>query len=147
VTRRTFVAALGVALGIPAAFFFWVGGGFDKFRSPIDVVLPSGYTGIVCVRVLESPEPTASARYEVTDAGLVTIERDVLQSHRQWRVQRQPGTLGEAQVVTSKEWMPVLTENDLDSGVAYAVFWAGTSERWHSFLSQEDKRPYCAGRF
>lgn len=144
--RKVLIFIFLLAIAIPAAVLFWIGGGFDKFLSPIDVVLPQGYKGIVCAKIQDDQQPVSPLQYEVSENGLMLVEYDVASSHRPWRFYLRVRTDDKMQMLGSSEWSPLFTENDATSGIAYTVFWVGTSDDWRRYATQHQGESYCLGR-
>lgn len=145
--RKWVVLVLLPVFVVPAVFTFWVGGGFDKFRSPVDIILPVGYTGIVCVRSVESQHDVPQMRYQVSQNGLLQIEKSVLNSHRRWRLYRKGEDEGGSHLLSSDEWSPIFTENDTATGEIYTLYWIGTSAGWQRYAKAHGQDPYCLGSY
>lgn len=132
---------------LPGLFFFWAYGGFDKFRSPINVILPDGYQGIICIKPQEAKNLSYKVRYEVNENGLMVMGRDVLSSHRQWRFYQSSKSSVENRLLDRSKWSPILTENDISSGEVYSVFWIGNSIEWDRFKTRYEKEFFCLGKY
>jgi len=146
-TSKIIILMFMLAIVIIAGFIFWIGGGFDKFRSPVEVVLPRGYSGIICARLVDVQQPESRLRYEANQDGLLFVGRDVILSHRRWKFYRRSGIANQLQVLSSDEWSSVFTENDASAGIAYTVFWIGTPAKWQEYVAQHAKESYCLDRF
>ena len=77
---RVIVAVAVLVLVAFLGFFFWIGGGFDLFKPPVEIAIPAGYSGPVCAKALAGSEAVATNRYEVSQNGLLPIDEGTLRS-------------------------------------------------------------------
>jgi hypothetical protein len=144
------IALFIAAISIPIWLAFWVGGGYDVFRSPITIILPPNFNGLVCAKVIPDASPEKLARplqYVVDDSGLLVIENNVIRSHRERRIFRRNRASTEQQPVSANEWSAVFSESDPKTRELYTIFWIGDIELWKDFSQRHGDRRYCIGRF
>lgn len=128
-------------------FFFWIGGGFDLFKPPVEVVIPAVYSGVVCAKSLPSPPAAPTNRYEVLPNGFLPIDTDTLQSHRRWRFLSKESGTGTVTPLPNDAMSPRFGETDMQTNSYYAVFWVGTPNSWSQFIASQAGKPVCIGRF
>ena len=134
------VVTLIVAFLVIAGFGFFVAGGFERFQEPIQIVVPSGYKGIVCAQLLPDAGGPGREQYVVDEAGRTAIEGDVLRSHRQrqWLTRAQGGR---TTPIENSSVTAVRTENDSRTGHTYMVYWVGPEAEWKKFA--ESASSFC----
>jgi len=141
---RTILAVLVVGAIAIGGFFFWVGGGFDLFKQPIEIIIPAGYSGAVCAKLLQGHE---LSRYEVEPSGLLRIDEETIRTHRKLRfLSKSPGS-GASMPLPNDAMFPIFSETDLPNNATYTVFWVGTPSSWSQFNGSRSRAPLCIGRF
>jgi hypothetical protein len=141
--KRALAVTLAGAL-VVLGFFFWISGGFDLFKSPVEIVIPAGYSGVVCAKLLADG---SANRYEVSSNGLLLISEEALRSHRRFQFLTKLPASDAFTVLPNDAMFSIFTETDVSKNVAYTVFWAGTPASWSSFNDTRRRDPLCIGRF
>jgi hypothetical protein len=125
---KIFATLIAVLISV-ALFGFFVSGGFERFQAPIRILVPAGYTGVICAKVLADGQGSHKGDYVVDENGHTAIEGDVLRSHRQkqW-AKRGPNT--STTPLSNSEITAVRTERDARTGHSYMVYWLGQEAEW-----------------
>ena len=143
---RVLISA-GLALAMfMLMFLFVIGGGLDKFRDPINIVLPAGHTGTFCIEAVETNYLDAEKNNLADARGFLIMETNLLRSHRRKLLFRQPPISGELEPIDPAEWGPVRTEHEPKSNRHFTVYWIGTEKAWLEELKISPLMQFCIGR-
>ncbi len=130
-------------------FVFVIYGGLDKFRDPIQIIVPNSMNGLLCIRLASNSTPEISSsqlKYWVQENGHVEMDEDLLRSHRRKQFFRAADTTSPMVPVPDDEWFPIMTENDAKNGISYTVYWLGTKDGWTAFAKRQGDKPLCLSR-
>jgi hypothetical protein len=146
--RRILSIAIALA-GAVLIFFVWIAGGFEQFQPPIEIVLPRDFSGVICATSMpnSSERRTDAVRYEVSSAGLLLVDGDILQSHRKRKFFAKTAMGSPEMELSGDTMLPINTENDVASGASYSVYWVGGISGWDKFKDAQQGRAACLGRF
>ena len=142
------VAMIATVLG-GLCFVFVIYGGLDKFKDPIQIVVPNSVNGILCIRLASNSAlgtSTAEMNYLVQENGRLEMDEVLLRSHRKKQFFRTANATSPMVKIPDDEWFPILTENDSKNDVAYAVYWLGTKESWITFSEKNRDIPLCLSK-
>jgi hypothetical protein len=128
---------------------FWVGGGFEMFKPPIEIVLPENFAGVVCAESLpnSSEKQEVAAHYEVLSNGLLLVDGDILRSHRKRKLFSKGTKEASKQELPANTMFPILTENDATTHKSYTVYWVGSQTSWQQSIAARSGKPLCLGRY
>lgn len=143
------ISVLGVMLFSVLFFILWVLGWFEKFQPEIEIVLPEGFSGVVCATTISGSKENKSkiAHFEVSQSGLLLVEGNILRSHRKRKYFYKSSTGKLQKVLTESLMEPIFTENDLANKISYTVYWVGSSESWSQFVSEQKGKNICIGKY
>jgi len=130
-------------------FVFVIYGGLDKFRDPIQIVVPNSVNGLLCIKLVSNSTPDTFSnqlKYSVRENGYLEMDEDLLRSHRKKLFFRAVGATSPMVAISDDEWFPVMTENDAKKGVSYTIYWLGTREGWAQFNKRNNDKPLCLAR-
>lgn len=125
---KIFATLIAVLVAL-AVFVFFVWGGFERFQEPVRILVPTGYTGVICAKVLPDGNGSRKGDYMVDKKGRIAIEGDVLRSHRQ-RQWVKRGEDDSTTPISNSDITPVRTERDPRTGDSFMVYWLGTQADW-----------------
>lgn len=127
-------------------FLFVIGGGLDKFREPINIVLPAGHTGVFCIETVETSSLVAGKDILADARGFLTMETNTLRSHRRKSLFRQSPVSGELEPIDPADWGPVRTEHEPRRNRHFTVYWIGTDKTWREESKNSSEKQFCSGR-
>jgi hypothetical protein len=143
---RTIVVTAVAVIGVSLLGLNFILGGFEKFEAPVDIVLPPNFSGVACGEIVAAGDKITTV-HEVDSKGHFAISGDILRSHRPRHVFRRDAKSGKLIAVSDDAWSGVRTENGLNGGPSFAVFWVGSTESWKQFAAAQGTAPFCLGRF
>jgi len=128
---------------------FIIYGGLDKFKDPIQIIVPHSVNGLLCIRLASKSTPETSSaqmKYRVQENGHLAMDEDLLRSHRKKQFFRAANATSPMVQIPDDEWLPIMTENDVRNGNSYTVYWLGTKEGWMQYAKQQGDKPLCLSR-
>ena len=141
------VAVSVLCVVVIGGFLFWIAGGFDLFKQPVEIVIPAGYSGVVCARLLPGAELALATRYEVAPNGLLPVSEEVMRSHRKLHfLSKSQGNSGLAPL-PNDAMFPIFSETDLANNASFTVFWVGALGSWTQYNASRAHTPLCVGRY
>jgi hypothetical protein len=125
-------------------FLFFIGGGFDKFKPPISIVLPANHTGAFCVEIVGPPDDQNKGdyRYEADPNGNLRMPEGLLRSHRYINLFRRSQNSSVLQPVPASDWTPIRTEGGQSGTATFVLHWVGPTEALRSNTAA-DAQPMC----
>jgi len=131
-------------------FTFWISGGFEEYIQPdIEIVIPEGFTGLVCAtsRPGSIENKSEVARYEIQENGLLVVDGDILRSHRKRRYFSKPSEGERLRKLPRDTMFGIYTEGGHTKNISYVVLWVGTRASWTEFKSNQHNNLVCLSRY
>jgi hypothetical protein len=123
--RKYLLMAGAVVLAI-VTFLFVIAGGLDKFKPPISIVVPTNYTGAVCIEIVsDNDDQSKNGRYDTDVGGYTKMSENLIRSHRQKKLFRKSPIGAALEPVPDSEWTPVRTEGGQSGNATFMLYWIG----------------------
>ena len=121
-------------------FLFVAAGGLDKFRSPIQIVVPENYQGPLCVEMVDgSGDAILSTSFAADRNGYLVMPTDLVKSHRNKQLFRKSSGSSALALVAANEWSPIRTEIDPSSTSTFMLYWIGSQSKLEATTSNGAK--------
>jgi hypothetical protein len=132
-----------------SAFIFVILGGMDRFRQPVEILLPPRFHGMACLSAVPKFQPGETPprlRYQTDSDGSVEIDNDLPGGHRRTQFLRVNEDGQTHQQVNDDDWVMVGNEQSPDGRRIFVVYWIGSKLDLDAYLNANRDKHFCSNR-